>query len=59
MVYTLSGRQVLYDEENSTQLEWSDISIEKIIQRSLGMLGVHFNALNESNYYETKQANGI
>lgn len=59
MVYTLSGRQVLYDEENSTQLEWSDISIEKIIQRSLGMLGVHFSALNESNYYETKQATGI
>ena len=58
LVYAMSGRQVVYDDVNSVQLEWSDVSIEKIIQRSLGMLGVHFNAQGVSTYYESKQSSG-
>jgi hypothetical protein len=58
LIYTMSGRQVVYDDANSIQLEWSDVSIEKIIQRSLGMLGVHFNAQNISTYNESKQSSG-
>jgi len=57
-VYTMSGRQVVYDDVNSVQLLWSDVSIEKIIQRSLGMLGIHLEAAGVSNYNETKQATG-
>lgn len=57
-VYTMSGRQVVYDENNSVQLGWSDISIEKIIQRSLGMLGVHLEAQGVSSFNEAKQSTG-
>lgn len=57
-VYTMSGRQVVYDENNSVQLGWSDISVEKIIQRSLGMLGVHLEAQGVSSFNEAKQSTG-
>lgn len=57
-VYTMSGRQVVYDDTASVQLGWSDISIEKIIQRSLGMLGVHLQAEGVTSYNESKQSTG-
>lgn len=43
-IYTESGRTITYDQDNSTQMEWDDMSIEKIIFITLGLLGINLQA---------------
>jgi hypothetical protein len=40
-VYTPNGRQLVYNQNASTQLEWDDPSIEKIIYKTLSLLGIN------------------
>lgn len=42
--YTVSGRTITYDQPGSTQLEWDDPNIEKIIFKALGLLGINLQA---------------
>ena len=57
-VFTTSGREVLYDDENSTQMEWSDTAIERIIQRAIALAGVNLAATDVTQYNEQKQQTG-
>lgn len=57
-VFTNSGRQVLYDEDESTQLEWNDTAIERIIQRAIALAGVNLAASDVTQYNEQKQQTG-
>jgi len=38
MSYTMSGRTFTYDSAASTQMEWPDLHIERIIQRAVALL---------------------
>lgn len=41
--YTEAGREITYNSGSSTQLEWNDIFINKIIARALNILGVNLD----------------
>lgn len=56
--YTLSGadgRTVTYDQANSTQLEWNDAYINRIILKTLGLLGITYGEQELTQYAEIKQ----
>lgn len=56
--YTQNGRELTYDQANSTQLKWNDGAVQSIIQRALGYMGVNLAAADISQYGETKQQTG-
>lgn len=56
--YTQSGRQVTYDPASSTQMLWDDLTLQRIMQRALGMAGVNLNAVGVTQYNEGKQQSG-
>lgn len=39
--YTQAGRTITYDPNTSTQLEWDDVYVNKIIAKALGYLGIN------------------
>jgi hypothetical protein len=42
-VYTLNGRTVIYDDINSTQLEWDEPCTNKIMMKALEYLGINLD----------------
>lgn len=58
-VYTLSGRTVTYDAINSVDPEWSDKTMERIINRAISFIGDHLDAASKVQYAETKQQQGL
>ena len=52
--YTQVGRAITYDSANSTQLEWSDLYIRKVILKALSYLGVNLNDQALTQYSEAK-----
>jgi hypothetical protein len=58
-VYTLNGRQVVYDQASSTQMLWNDRSIEHIIKRACALAGVNLAAPDVTQYNEQKQQTGL
>lgn len=58
-VFTLNGRQVIYDPINSTQMLWSDRSIDNIIKRACAYAGVNLADANITQYSEQKQQTGL
>jgi hypothetical protein len=53
-VYTTSGRTIRYVEGSSTQLEWNEPSINKIIFKALETLGVNTQDLNTVSFAQAK-----
>lgn len=41
--YNVSGRTITYDPSTSTQLDWDDVYINRIIAKALGYLGINLN----------------
>ncbi len=55
MVYTvISGRNIVYDNANSTQLEWRDTEITHVIIKSLESLGINLSAADVSQFAAIK-----
>jgi hypothetical protein len=53
-VYTTYGRTIRYVEGSSTQLEWNEPSINKIIFKALETLGVNTQDLNTVSFAQAK-----
>ncbi len=51
---TISGRVVVYDNANSTQLEWRDTDISKVIIKSLESIGINLSAADVSQFAAIK-----
>lgn len=58
-VYTLNGREIIYDQSGSTQMLWNDRSIEHIIKRACALAGVNLAASDVTQYNEQKQQTGL
>lgn len=52
--YTTSGRTQTYDAASSTDLEWPDHVIERIIVRAVAMIGQHLKEQAVTQYNEQK-----
>lgn len=52
--YSIDGRKVNYNKNNSTQLEWNESSINQIIIKALQFLGVNISATQLVQYTEMK-----
>lgn len=57
--YTLSGRTVVFDEAGSTDLEWNDVATERIINRSLEMIGNYLTEPRGQQYHSLKNERGL
>jgi hypothetical protein len=57
--YTLNGRVVTYDIENSVQLRWNDRSIDNIIKRACAYAGANMGEADILQYNEQKQQSGL
>lgn len=53
-VYSQVGRVITYDAITSTQLQWLDMYIPKVIMKSLSYIGVNLNEADITQYSETK-----
>lgn len=51
-VYNTSGREIIYDAVGSTQLEWDEVNINKIIHKALSYLGINLDSDKLINYVE-------
>lgn len=56
--YTQVGRMVTYNPGSSTQMLWDDLTLQRIIQRALGMAGINLSAPGVTQYNEGKQQTG-
>lgn len=54
--YTQSGRAITYNSGTSTQLEWNEPSIEKIIFIALQLLGLPLEDANAVQFGQAKEA---
>lgn len=57
--YTKSGRTVTYDKAGSTQLEWPETSINKILMKTINMFGVNLSDELILQYSELKNSQDI
>jgi len=57
--YTQTGRTITYDQAGSTQLEWAETSINKILMKTINMFGVNLSDELVLQYSELKQSQDI
>lgn len=57
--YTQAGREVTYDQGGSQQLEWTEIAINKILIKTVQMLGVNISDQMIIQYTELKNQQNI
>lgn len=57
--YTIVGRVVTYDPGSSVDPEWSDKSMERIINRAISLAGDHLDAASKIQYAEAKTQQGL
>jgi hypothetical protein len=50
----VSGRVIVYDQANSTQLEWSDKDVETILLIALNGLGINLSESDILQWSEVK-----
>lgn len=50
----ISGRTIVYDAANSTQLEWRETEITPILLKGLSSLGINLSAADVSQFAEMK-----
>lgn len=50
----ISGRVIVYDSSNSTQLEWRDSETEFILLKSLSSIGINLQAQDVANFAQIK-----
>jgi hypothetical protein len=53
-VYTMNGREVVYNQASSTQMEWDDTNINEIMIRSLEYLGINLDQDKLTQYALSK-----
>ena len=56
-VYSFSqvGRVITYDPDTSTQLEWLDLQIPKVIMKALSYIGINLNEQEITQFAEAKE----
>jgi hypothetical protein len=57
--FTGSGRSITYNQSGSTQLEWSETSINKILIKTIQMAGVNLDDEMIMQYTELKNSQDI
>lgn len=57
--YTATGRSIVYDQAGSTQLEWNESSINKILVKTIQMFGVNLSDQMVIQYTEMKNSQDI
>jgi len=57
--FTQSGRTITFDSETSTDPEWGDIAMERIINRTCSILGEHLQDQMSVQYGEMKTDKGL
>lgn len=58
-IYTQSGRAITYNQADSTQLEWTETSINKILMKTINMFGVNLSDELVLQYSELKNGQDI
>jgi len=57
--FSQSGRTITYDPSTSTQLEWGDQAIMKIIDKAVNYLAIHLQDQLQLQHTQMKDTNGI
>jgi hypothetical protein len=57
--YTQTGRSIVYDQAGSTQMEWSETAINKILIKTIQMAGVNISDQMIVQYTELKNQQDI
>jgi len=57
--YTQSGRTITYDKSGSTQLEWAETSMNKLLMKTVNMFGVNLSDELILQYTELKNSQDI
>jgi len=58
-VYTMTGREITYNDNTSVQMEWNETSMNKIIIKALQIAGVNITDQMIIEYTELKNAQNI
>jgi hypothetical protein len=54
--YTVVGRQIVYNPETSTQLQWRDTDIDTILLKALSSIGINLSDQEVSQFAELKSS---
>lgn len=57
--YTIVNRVITYDANDSTQLEWADLQIPKVIMKALSYIGINLDEDKITAFAETKEKESV